>query len=246
MRNSFRTAVVVVSLFLVVSGMTAQPVRGLKSSSTAHFRIQYDKYVADAKVQIVRKELERSYDLFQGRLKFTPGRNVTVYLYSTRQQPRAATFDDAWYEDGKIVLLSAPLFDRQPALASVVNRVVADAFAHSVIMCPPWVAETYALAMGEDFSRFGTPTRVTVASFSDLEEDLTRSDREQERKASFANLSATAQYFTEQFGADKFDAVLRSLRGGKSVEDSFNDGFGVKFSELERSWADYMHGLVKK
>ncbi len=247
MLSNVRTLAMLFFSLLIVEGVvTAQPARGLKSTSTTHFRILYDKYVADAKVTIVKKELERGYALFNSRLKYSPGRTVTVNLYSSRQQPRTATFDDAWYEDGKIILLSAPLFDRQPALSSVINRVVANVFARSILMCPPWVAETYSLAMGEEYGRFGTPTRVTMGSFSDLEEDLTRSDREQERRASYANLSATAQYFSEQYGAAKFDAVLRSLRAGKSVEDSFSDGFGVKYNDLERSWAEYMHGLVRK
>ncbi len=247
MHNHVRSlSIALISLVLGAALLHAQTPRSLKSSTTAHFRISFDKYVSESRLKIVENDLERSYALFKNRLKFAPGGRVPVYLYSSRQQPRAAVFNDAWYDDGKIVILSGPLFENEPARESVVNRVVADAFAHSVVTCPPWVAETYALAMGEDFGRFGMPTRVTVATFTDLGEDLARADGPEEQKMSYANLAGTARFFNDNYGAAKLDGVLTALRAGKMVDEAFSSALGVKFGELERTWAEYLHGLVKK
>ena len=250
MLNSARSIIVIcLSLLLSAAAAYPQASKNMRFVILPHFRLNYDKNVQEKDVQLVSKELQRSFDYFQSKFSFAPSDKINVYLYSSKERPRGtllySILDDSFFNDGKVVILATALHDEKHMLNLFIDRVVARAFLNTVLTCPAWMAETYGLAVGYDFARFGNPTRGHLTSFSDLGEDLSRADDTKEIRAVFAGMAATAKYFIDQYGETKLDAVVKSLHAGHTIEEAFENVFGGKFDDLERSWAEYMHSLLK-
>jgi hypothetical protein len=235
--------------FALVSAGEAQASQNLKYALLPHFRLNYDKNIPGKDVQLVEKELQRAFELFQKRLSFSPPSKINVYLYSSKGRPLGTllykVFDDSYYSDGKIVILSSSLHDEKYNLHSLIDRVVARAFLSGIIVCPAWMAETYALAVGYDFTNLGKPTRGNLASFSDLGEDIARADNATDLKAVYANLSATAKYFMDQYGEDKLDAMIKLLHAGHSLNEAMENALGGKYNDIEHAWGQYMRSVIK-
>jgi hypothetical protein len=238
-----------IAVFLSVALARTQANKNLRYTILSHYRLNYDKNVPDNDVQLVAKELQRAFEYFQNKLALSPADKIPVYLYSSKERPRGAllykVFDDSYYSDGRIVILASALHDEQHTLHLLIDRVVARAFLNTIVHCPIWMAETYSLAVGYEFTRFGNPTRSHLASFSDLGEDISRAEDTKDLKAVYAGIAATAKYFIDQYGEGKLDAVIKSMRGGHSVENAFESAFGGKYDDIERAWAEYMRSLIK-
>ncbi len=243
-----RSLVIFLLLMVCVAGWS-QTTKNLRYTILPHYRLNYDKNVNEKDVQLLSKELQRAYEYYHTKLSFSPPDKITVYLYSSKERPRGTllyrVFDDAFYNEGKIIVLASALHDEGRTPRLLADRVVARAYLKSIITCPDWMSETYALAQGYDFARFGSPTRGHLSSFSDLGEDLARADDTEELEAVYAGLAATAKFFIDQYGETKLDLLVKSLRSGHSLEEAFENAFGAKYDEVERAWAEYMSSRLK-
>lgn len=249
MRRSVRISVLVFLVLTVCAIGWAQKSKNLRYTVLPHYRLNFDRTVDEKDVQLLSKELQRSYEYFQNKFSFAPSDKITVYLYSSKERPRGTllyrVFDDSFYSEGKIVILASALHDEKRTLRLLVDRVVARAFLNNIVTCPEWMSESYALAAGYDFLRFGNPTRGHLSSFSDLGEDLSRADDVRDLRAVYAGLAATAKYFIDQYGDAKLDAVVKSLHSGHTIEEAIEGSFGGKFDDIERAWAEYMSSRLK-
>jgi hypothetical protein len=241
--NCFLLAVLA-ALLLCGSALARQSKNLTTTIPLAHFRLTYDRTIADDDAQRIAKNLQRSYEAIAKRLSFSPVKHFPVYLYSSvekvRRVLRYKVFDDAYFDEGKITLVLPGLQTEGRVLDAVIDRVVARAFVGEIIRCPAWVAEVYSIAAGYDFTRCGSPTRTTIANFSDLGEDLSRADNPDAMKAVFANLSATAKFLAERYGDTKLDLLIGQFRAAKPVEEAFENAFSDKYSVTERAWAEYI------
>ncbi|HUN66268.1 MAG TPA: hypothetical protein VMW43_09200 [Bacteroidota bacterium] len=215
-----------------------------------HFRLTYDRTISDDDAGRIAKSLERGFEVIHKRLAFAPSRKIPVSLFSSVEKVRSVlrykVFDDAYFDDGRIILILPGLQEEGRVLDPAIDRVVARAFTAEIVRCPPWVAEVYSIAAGYDLARCGSPTRTTIANFSDLGEDLSRADSPDAIRATFANLGATAKFLVERYGDAKMDALIAQFRAARPVEEAFENAFGEKYSLIEKDWANYIRSNVRE
>lgn len=232
-----------VCLGLLSAGMQQ---RFLRTDTTTNFRVRYPRTVPARKLVRIEKMLERAFTDYRERLNVSPAGKISV-VFTTSAMVKSETnvYDDAAFHDERIVLDPDSVLAPDSLSRRNIDRVVARALLNSLPSCPPWLAETYSIWAGRDFSLFGKPARLTETGFSDLHEDFARAERPEELRDMYAKISATAQFFIERYGEKKFEGVLTEMRRGKSLEDAFKNSFGEDMPAVERAWVQYLQQAAK-
>ncbi|MBI3363439.1 MAG: hypothetical protein HY033_00860, partial [Ignavibacteriae bacterium] len=61
----------------------------------------------------------------------------------------------------------------------------------------------------------------------------------------YALLAATAKFFVDHYGEDKFESVFKQFKKGSSLEDAFEKSFGEKMADIEHAWGIFVRSQVR-
>lgn len=227
--------------------MLAMQTRSLQNKSTDNFRIRYPKNIPARQVSKIGKLLEQAYAEYRTKLGTSFRGKPDVILVATAGQLRQQSkiFGDAAFRDGKIYIFPSKLLVTDSSAQQSIARLVARTILNEIPLCPPWLAESYALYAGGLPLQLGKPAQLTESSFSDLHEDFARAENEQDLREIYAKLAATSRFLMDRYGEKKVEAVFAELKRGTSIEDALESSFGEKMNVIEKAWVNSLQAAVK-
>lgn len=228
--------VVLLSLLLTFVMQTGR----LTSSSTASFRLRYDRSVTAKDADITGKKLDAQYEKLKVRLHRSLGNHPDVFLFKSigqmRKDSKTELFDDGVYKNGKMYLLTSAVMKDEKQFERTCTRLTSRAILSSVRSCPPWLAEAMSLFFSGELRRFGSPAQLHIASFADLSEEFARSESARDQQEVYAKLSSTAAFLIHRYGEEKVLSAVSKFKPGVTVEDVFTKSFGEKMDVIEQAW----------
>lgn len=220
-----------------------------KTLTTKYFVIRYERNVSQSAIQDINDGLTSAY--LEYAKKFGGHHNKwDVHIFSTvsayKSKSRTRIFDDGDVTDG-IIYLTVPKTLEQKAKfrTDVSKRLIIRALLEQIPALPRWLAESYALYIAGDIDRFGDPARYNIASFYDLSEDYNHASEKKDVKELYAKLAATAKFLINRYGDVKVESMLRSFKGGGTIEEVFESSFNEKISDIEKAWVNALQNPEK-
>jgi hypothetical protein len=241
-RNASQAAAILlfVSGALLPSVTIGQP-KKMATSTTATFRIQYDRTITASEIARLGKLLDKTYDLYRKKFGASDHRTIDVFALSSgnrvHTESRSKAFDDAVLREGRIYLDARAILRSDTAVHNPAARVVSESVLEALRGCPRWLIEVYGIYAGKEIDRFGSPARLTVSTFSDLTEDYLRAESADDLKEMNAKIAATARFLVDRYGEKKLEDLYSQFKGGKQLEDAFEAAFGEKMPDIEKAWA---------
>src|SRR2546425_1556759 len=219
---------------------TGQP-KNFGTLTTATFRIRYDRTVPASEIEKLGKLLEKTYDAYRSKFGLSGNRTIEVYALGSgnrvHTESRSRAFDDAVFRDGKIYLDARTVLRSDTAVHNPAARVVSESVLDALKGCPRWLIEVYGIHAGKEIDRFGSPARLGVSTFSDLNEDFLRAETAHDLREMNAKLAATARFLIDRYGEKKLENLYSQFKRGVFLEDAFEAAFGEKMSVIEKAWA---------
>lgn len=218
--------------------------------TTSNFIIRFEKGISNEDISKLSKTFDTVYYKLQKRLKISLSSRADVYVFSSkarfRSDAKSQLFDDGIFRNGKIFINSQIFFSDEDRLQNGSKRLIALSILDRLKLCPQWLKEAYALYVGEDLVRFSEPTRISLSTFSDLNEEFLRISSAKDEAEVYALLSSTAEFFVERYGGKKFERIFYEFYIGSSFEDAVEKSFGVALSEIEREWVKSIRAKRKR
>ena len=209
--------------------------------TTATFRIRYDRTLNAPEIEKLGKLLEKTYGAYRSKFGLSDHRTIEVYALSSgnrvHTESRSRAFDDAVFRDGTIYLDARAVLRSDTAVHNPAARVVSESVLDALKGCPRWLIEVYGIHAGKEVDRFGSPARLSVSTFSDLNEDYLRAETANDLREINAKLAATARFLIDRYGEKKLEDLYSQFKRGVSLEDAFEATFGEKMSVIEKAWA---------
>lgn len=208
--------------------------------TTDNYRIKYERNISLENIKLVGELLESANTEYQKRLQLSSKRRIETFVYKSvirfRSDSKSLVFTDGIFQEGKIYLNVQDILRDEKRLQNVIGRVVVRALLAEVKNCPKWLAEAYSFYVGEELERFGQPSRLSVSSFHDLNEDYLRSERRDDIKELYAKLASTIHFLISRYGERKVDEVFKEFLKGYSYEEVFEAIFNDNLSDIEKAW----------
>jgi|SRR5467141_1129265 len=219
---------------------TAQP-KKFGALTTPTFRIRYDRTITASEIEKLGKLLEKTYGVYRGKFGLSGHRTIEVYALSSgnrvHTESRSRAFDDAVFRDGRIYLDARAVLRSDTAVHNPAARVVSESVLDALKGCPRWLIEVYGIHAAKEIDRFGAPARLSVSTFSDLNEDYLRAESANDLREMNAKLAATARFLIDRYGEKKLEDLYSQFKRGVFLEDAFEAAFGEKISVIEKAWA---------
>ncbi|HZY10285.1 MAG TPA: hypothetical protein VFF29_03950 [Bacteroidota bacterium] len=207
---------------------------------TDNYRIKYERNISFDNIKMIGEIMESTNTAYQKRLQLSERRRIEVSIYKSvarfRSDSKSLIFTDGIFQDGKIYLNVQDILRDEKRLQNVIARVVTRALLAEVKDCPKWLAEAYSFYVGEELERFGQPSRLSVSSFRDLNEDYSRSERRDDVKELYAKLASTIDFLISRYGERKVDEIFKEFLKGYSYEEVFEAIFNDNLSDIEKAW----------
>ena len=211
---------------------------------SVHFDVNYIQGVPEAKAQKVLNFLLSEYDTLRSRLVLELKKKLEVRVYDS---PGRFSSDinmgrevlPAMYVHGILYVLEpVPPEGLEKAMRYQLSRVVLEQTAQRA--CPVWLRESFAIHHSGRMADLSAPGSVTVASFSDLSQDLEDAQTPAERADVDYVLGRTMQFFIERHGQAKAFGVFREFDGILTVDKVFKKAFGEEYQDIEKAWSKYV------
>jgi hypothetical protein len=241
-RKSSRSgAILLLASMAMLPAVSTGQAKKFATCTTATFRIRYDRTLTAAEIGKLGVLLERTYDAYRNKSGLSGHRTIDVFALSSgnrvQTESRSKAFDDAIFRDGKIYLDARAVLRSDTNVHNPAARVVSESVLDALKGCPRWLIEVYGIYAGKEIDRFGSPARLTVSTFSDLNEDYLRAETANDLKEMNAKLAATARFLVDRYGEKKFEALYSQLKRGPRLEEAFEAAFGEKMPVIEKAWA---------
>ncbi len=211
---------------------------------SVHFDVNYIQGVPEAKAQKVLDFLQSEYDTLKNRLVLELRKKLEVRVYDSPGRFRSdinmgRDVLPAMYVRGILYVLEpVPPEGLEKAMRYQLSRVVLEQTAQ--LACPAWLREAFAIHRSGRMADLSPPGSVTVASFSDLSQDLEDAQTPVERADVDYVLGRTMQFFIERHGPAKAFGVFREFDGLLTIEKVFKKAFGEDYQDIEKSWSKYV------
>ncbi len=243
---NFRALPRLFAALILVLASTAMTTAQAKFSTihSAHFEVRYIQGVTEAEAQRILGLLQTDYDTLTIQLGLDVKAELEVRLYDSPGRYRSdvnAGKDvlSAMYVRGILhVLTTAPSQGLVKAVRYQLARVFLDQSAQR--SCPSWLREAFAVHHSGVMADLSPPGSVTVASFSDLTQDLEETRAPEDRNDVNYVLGRTMQFFIERYGKTKAFGVFKEFDGVLPPEKVFKKVFGEDFQDVEKAWSKYV------
>ena len=237
-------------ILIFSSLMLSMQVSTLRTHTTVHFKIQYEKSISINDIRELGAMLEDKYSHYRNVFGLSSGNVTIVNVYNSigrfRAESKTKIFDDGDFKSGKIYFAYPSNPGNQERLANIAARVVARSILDKISACPEWLKESFSLYAGNDLSRFGDPARFNIATFTDLGEDYNRASDPKDIKELFAKLASTVHFLVNRYGESKVELMLKNFKNGGSIEEAFELTFNEKLPEIERAWVKALQNNQRK
>lgn len=234
------TAVVLV---LFSTGSTMAQARFFTARSL-HFDAKYIQGVPEGEAQRIVGFMESEYDTLKASLGLELKNKLEVRLYDSPGRYRSdmnmgREVLSAMYVRGVLyALTTAPVRGLQKAIRFQLARAFLEQTGQR--SCPSWLREAFAIYHSGIMSDLSAPGSVTVASFSDLTQDLDEASSLADRNDVNFVLGRTMQFTVERYGKPKAYGIFKEFDGVLPVEKVFKKSFGEEYADIEKSWSKYV------
>lgn len=230
--------IIILSFLLPV--IAVPQLKSLQSMTSQYFRIQYEKTISNDDVREIVAIAEKTYERYRAKFGFGFYGKKNLFVLTTaarfRYESGSKVFDDGDYKNDNLYIVARVDRDQKNLIKNILSRIISRALLDQLPTCPPWFAEAYSLFAGNDIEKFGKPVQLNISSLADLGEDYSRSYDKRGVKDLYAKLGSTIQHFVDRYGEQKVDAVVKSVRDGKILEEVLPVVFNESIGEIEKSW----------
>lgn len=236
----FLASLVLVLTFTAVTAGQAK----FSTIHSAHFDIRYIQGVTEADARQILGFLQTDYDTLGSQLGLGIKEKVETRLYDSPGRYRSdvnagKNVLSASYVGGVMyILTTAP----PQGLEKAMRYQLAMAFLGQTAQrsCPEWLREAFAVYHSGIMSDLTPPGSVTVASFSDLTQDLAEARTPSDRNDVNYVLGRTMQFLIERYGMAKAFGVFKEFDGVLPVDKIFKKAFGEESTDVEKAWSTYV------
>ena len=241
-RTMFYLAAALVLISFSTHTVTAQA--RFSTMNSVHFDMKYIQGVSESEAHGLLGFLESEYDTLRNALGLEVKDKLEVRLYDSPGRYRSdmnmgREVLSAMYTHGILyALTTAPAQGLQKAIRYQLARVFLEQTGQR--SCPSWLREAFAVYHSGIMSDLSMPGSVTVASFSDLTQDLDEASSPGDRNDVNYVLGRTMQFSVERYGKPKAYGVFKEFNGVLSVEKVFKKSFGEEYADIEKAWSKYV------
>ena len=209
-----------------------------------HFTVRYMQGVPEPEAQRVLALLQEDYDTLTSQLGLELKSPLEVRMYDSPSRYKSEIkmgkdVPPAMYVRGTLHVL-------EPVPAGALDVALRYQFALGLLgqtaqySCPVWLREAFAVYHSGRMPDLSSPGSVTLASFSDLSQELEEAQTPVERNDVDFVLGRTMEFFVQKYGERKAYGVFKEFAVTPTVEKVFKKVFEEEFPDIEKAWSKFV------